>query len=100
MGNDAGAGKRGLDLSVGSVIAIVGTIVGQLYLSVGLDIWLACGIGLIIALILGAINGFFVTVIGLDPLITTLATMAIYRGGSYVVTRGIPLSLYKVPDSI
>ncbi len=89
----------GIDLSVGSVIALVGTIVGQLYLGMGLEIWAAAGIGLLIAVILGGINGFFVTKVGLDPLITTLATMAIYRGGSYVVTRGIPLSLYKVPDS-
>ncbi len=89
----------GIDLSVGSVIALVGTIVGQLYLGMGLEIWAAAGIGLLIAVILGGINGFFVTKVGLDPLITTLATMAIYRGGSYVVTKGIPLSLYKVPDS-
>ena len=89
----------GIDLSVGSIIALVGTIVGQLYLSMEIDIWIASGIGLIIAVLLGGINGVFVTKVGLDPLITTLATMAIYRGGSYVVTKGIPLSLYKVPDT-
>ncbi len=89
----------GLDLSVGSIIALVGTIVGNLYLDYGISIWLAVLIGLLVSVFLGAVNGFFVTKVGLNPLITTLATMAIYRGGAYVVTKGIPLSLYKVPDS-
>lgn len=89
----------GIDLSVGSIIALVGTIVGQLYLNMGMGIWSAVIIGLLFAVLFGAINGFFVTKVGLNPLITTLATMAIYRGGAYVVTKGIPLSLYKVPDS-
>lgn len=89
----------GLDLSVGSIIALVGTVVGQLYLGMGLNIWLAVALGLLFAAFLGGINGFFITKVGLNPLITTLATMAIYRGAAYVVTKGIPLSLYKVPDS-
>ncbi len=89
----------GLDLSVGSIIALVGTVVGQLYLGMGLNIWIAVVIGMIFAAFLGGINGFFITKVGLNPLITTLATMAIYRGAAYVVTKGIPLSLYKVPDS-
>ena len=57
----------GIDLSVGSIIALVGTIVGQLYLSMEIDIWIASGIGLIIAVLLGGINGVFVTKVGLDP---------------------------------
>ena len=89
----------GLDLSVGSIIALVGTLVGQMYLVAGVNIWVAVILGLILSLIFGAINGFFITKIGLNPLITTLGSMAIFRGGAYVVTKGIPLSLYKVPDS-
>ncbi len=88
----------GLDLSVGSVIGMVGAIAGKLYLS-GVNVWVAAAVALIIAALAGAINGFFITRVGLSPFIATLAMYSIARGAAYVVAQGIPLSLYSMPKA-
>jgi ribose transport system permease protein len=88
----------GIDLSVGSVMAVIGAIAGRLYQS-GVSIWIAAPVALVIGALLGAMNGFFITRIGLSPFITTLAMLSIARGAAFVVTQGIPLSLYSMPNS-
>ena len=88
----------GIDLSVGSVMALVGAVAGRLYQS-GVDIWIAAPIALVLGALLGLFNGFFITKVGLSPFITTLAMLSIARGAAFVVTQGIPLSLYSMPNS-
>lgn len=88
----------GIDLSVGAVMAFSGAIVGRLFQK-GINIWLALIIALGVTIIIGLFNGFFITRVKLSPLITTLATMGIARGGALVVTKGMPLSLYRAPAS-
>lgn len=88
----------GIDLSVGSVMAIVGAVAGRLYQS-GISIWIAAPVALVIGALLGVFNGFFITRVGLSPFITTLAMLSIARGAAFVVTKGIPLSLYSMPNS-
>lgn len=82
----------GFDLSVGSVMALSGVVAGALYLA-GVNIWLAAGIALLVGMICGLINGYFIGRVGLNPFITTLGMMSIARGASYVLTQGSPLSL-------
>ena len=82
----------GFDLSVGSVMALSGVVAGSLYLA-GVNIWLAAGIALLMGMICGLINGYFIGRVGLNPFITTLGMMSIARGASYVLTKGSPLSL-------
>jgi ribose transport system permease protein len=88
----------GIDLSVGSVMALIGAVAGRLYQS-GVDIWIAAPIALILGALLGLFNGFFITRVGLSPFITTLAMLSIARGAAFVVTKGIPLSLYSMPNA-
>jgi ribose transport system permease protein len=88
----------GFDFSVGSVMALSGVTVGVLYLG-GMNIWIACLVALIVGMLCGLINGFFIGKIGLNPFITTLSVMGIARGGSYVLTQGSPISLFGVPES-
>lgn len=88
----------GLDLSVGSVLSLSGVIVGALYFA-GLNIWIACIIALIVCMLCGLVNGFFIGKVGLNPFVTTLAIMGIARGGSYVLTQGHSISLLSVPQS-
>jgi len=88
----------GFDLSVGSVMALTMIISGQLFL-MGVNPWLASIIAVIAAGCIGAIIGFFVTKIGLNFLITTLAIMVVARGACYVLTKGTPLSLFELPAS-
>jgi len=88
----------GLDLSVGSVMALTGVAAGALYLG-GMNIWLACAVALAIGMLCGLVNGFFIGRVGLNPFITTLAVSGMARGASYVLTQGSPISLFGVPES-
>ena len=74
------------DLSVGSITAFTSVIVANLALSHSL--WFSVAVGVAAALAVGAINGFLVTVVGVNALITTLGTLAAFRGLSNVVAKG------------
>ena len=88
----------GIDLSVGSVVCFSMVVSGALFLA-GLDPWTASLIGIGVSALIGAAMGFFVTVIGLNHFITSLAAMVIVRGMCLIVTKGTPLSLFTLPPS-
>ncbi|WP_390133072.1 ABC transporter permease [Bifidobacterium apicola] len=77
----------GIDLSVGSVMAVAGAAAMQLLLS-GVNVWLAILISLAVGLVLGCINGALVSILGLQPFITTLIMMLAGRGLAKVITNG------------
>lgn len=81
----------GIDLSVGSILALAGAITGGLLAS-GMDPLLAVLVGILIGFTLGAINGFIITKGKVAPFIATLATMTIYRGLTLVYTDGRPIT--------
>lgn len=81
----------GIDLSVGSTLALTGAVTAGL-MAGGTDPILAMLIGLILGAILGAINGIIITKGKVAPFIATLATMTIYRGLTLVYTEGKPIS--------
>lgn len=70
----------GIDLSVGSVIAISGCLVSGLITNNGFSVWLAIFIGIISGVAFGAVNGLLVSRTSIPPFIVTLATMNIGRG--------------------
>lgn len=80
----------GIDLSVGSVMALAGTIAAGLMVS-GLNAALALIVALLIGLGFGAGNGIFVAFAGMPPIIVTLATMGIARGLALIYTGGYPV---------
>jgi ribose transport system permease protein len=86
----------GIDLSVGSVVCFSMVMSGALFL-MGLDPWTASLVGIGASALIGAAMGFFVTVIGLNHFITSLAAMVIVRGLCLVITKGTPLSLFTLP---
>ncbi|TIM36154.1 MAG: ABC transporter permease [Mesorhizobium sp.] len=86
----------GIVLSVGSVVCFSMVVSGALFL-MGLDPWTASLIGIGASALIGAVMGFFVTVIGLNHFITSLAAMVIVRGLCLVITKGTPLSLFTLP---
>ncbi|MEW6698550.1 MAG: ribose ABC transporter permease [Bacillota bacterium] len=80
----------GIDLSVGSVLAFTGAIIaGMLSAEVSLPVAIVCT--LLVGLIFGFINGFFVTKMGVPAFIATLGLMVIARGMTLVYTKGYPL---------
>jgi ribose transport system permease protein len=77
----------GFDLSVGSIFASSGVIVAVAMVA-GLSVWLSIGVALLTAAAWGLLNGLVITKVGVNPLLTTLATMGMARGFVYIVTEG------------
>ncbi|MDF2681601.1 MAG: rbsC 2 [Brevibacillus sp.] len=81
----------GIDLSVGSMLALASAITAGLMAS-GMDTWLAVLIGLLAGVVMGAINGVIVAKGKVAPFIGTLATMTVFRGLTLVYTEGRPIT--------
>jgi ribose transport system permease protein len=81
----------GIDLSVGSVIALVGVVVALAMTALGLNIYVACLLGLAVGAAVGLINGLAVTVFSIPPLIATLAMLTAVRGACYILSGGLPI---------
>lgn len=82
----------GLDLSVGSTAAVVGVSLA-LMLGQGIPLVIAIFLCLVIAVILGGINGIISVKGKIEPFLVTLATMNIYRGLALVLTGGKPIPI-------
>jgi len=81
----------GIDLSVGSIVALAGVVLG-LALRDGQPLALALALTLAAGLVCGLVNGLLVSLGGLPPFIVTLGTMSIARGAALLVTEGRPIS--------
>lgn len=86
----------GIDLSVGSTLALTSVImakllVGEVGIFPSLFITLAAGA------LLGLINALLINKLRIPPLIATLGTITIYRGLAYIITGGV--SVYGFPES-
>lgn len=80
----------GIDLSVGSVLALVACAGAQMAKAgVPIPLWIV--LCLLLGFVLGAINGVLVGVMKLQPFVATMGTMQVYRGIGYVVTGGFPV---------
>jgi ribose/xylose/arabinose/galactoside ABC-type transport system permease subunit len=83
--------SAGIDLSVGSIVALSGVILGMA-LRDGQPLVLALTVALAVGVIAGAVNGLLISHGGLPPFIVTLGTMSIARGAALLVTEGRPIS--------
>lgn len=72
----------GIDLSVGSSLALVSVAIGFSF-AAGLPLPLAILFGVFVGLAAGAFNSFFVTQLELHPLVVTLGTLALFRGVAF-----------------
>lgn len=67
----------GIDLSVGSIIALSGVVTGGLIAFKGYSVFIAVIIGLIVGTLVGVFNGFIISTTNIPPFIVTLSTMNI-----------------------
>lgn len=82
----------GIDLSVGSLVGLMGVITAILA-GMGLPAWVVF-IGVILAgCIAGSINGLFVTKVRINPFIVTLGMLSIAKGVALLITGGMPISI-------
>ncbi|MCI0514045.1 ABC transporter permease [candidate division KSB1 bacterium] len=80
----------GIDLSVGSIMALTGVITA-LALNAQLPLWLAIFLGIMVGCFCGLVNGVLVAHGKLPPFIATLGMMGIARGIALILTSGVPL---------
>lgn len=81
----------GIDLSVGSTIALSAMVSAWIAVQNPDKLWIAFGVGILVGLAVGAANGFLVAVIKVAPFVATLATMTAAAGLAYAVGRGAPI---------
>lgn len=80
----------GIDLSVGSTMAVVIVCIGKLLTSGMSPVFATC-IGIGLGFVLGGVNGLLITKMQLQPFIATLGMMSAYRGVAYLFTGGWPV---------
>jgi simple sugar transport system permease protein len=92
----------GIDLSVGSVMAVAGAL-ACLHIA-GLEdqgslsgVLVACAMAIGLAIVLGIWNGFLVAVVGLQPIIATLILMVAGRGLAQLITEGQIITVNSPP---
>jgi len=81
----------GIDLSVGSILALAGVVLGSA-LHAGISLPSAILIALAIGFSCGLVNGLLITRGGLPPFIATLGMMSVARGAALMFTQGRPIS--------
>ena len=86
----------GIDLSVGSVLALSACSMGKL-VEHGMNVWAGVALGLAVGAFCGLLNGLTITKLKIPPFIATLGMMGMARGATFVVTR----STYSIlPDEL
>lgn len=80
----------GIDLSVGSLLALTSCVAMTVIDETGID-YLGVLVGLVIGALAGAANGVVIARFKVPPFIATLAGLTVYRGSSLVVTNGLPI---------
>ena len=86
----------GIDLSVGSILGLSSVILAKLMVS-GVSIPISIVLTLLTGMVLGLFNGFLINKVNISPLISTLGTMTIFKGITYIVTGGG--TIYGFPKS-
>lgn len=89
----------GFDLSQGAMIALTAAVVAHLAQWSGSGA-VCVATALAVGLILGALNGFFVSVVRTNPFVTTLSSLLIYRGAAFIALGGRPIANIRVFQAI
>ncbi len=81
----------GIDLSVGSNIALSGLLMAIMMKYWGVSVPVTILLGIVFSVAIGVMNGVMITYLNLPPFIATLGMMYLARGAAYTVTGGQPL---------
>ncbi len=82
----------GIDLSIGAIITFVNIICAYLMVNLGVNMWVAVIISITAATLIGVLNGFMVSTVGIPALIATFAAQTVFDGLSYIISGGMPIS--------
>ena len=81
-----------IDLSVGSVVAVVGACAGTFIISWGWNVYLSIALCMLIGILIGMWQGFWIAYVKIPPFIVTLAGMLVFRGLCLLILNGMTLA--------
>lgn len=84
----------GIDISFASVMSLSSICMGIFWL-LGLNIWIAALLGILVGGLAGAINGFLITITKVQPLVITLATLYLFAGVALVLSGSTGATGYE-----
>ncbi|HPF86944.1 MAG TPA: sugar ABC transporter permease [Candidatus Limiplasma sp.] len=85
-----------IDLAVGSVVAVVSACAGTFIITWGWNVYLSIALCLLIGILIGMWQGFWIAYVKIPPFIVTLAGMLIFRGLCLLILNGLTLAPF--PD--
>lgn len=88
----------GIDLSVGSVMALTGSAIALMSTALGYHPVVAIILGLALGVAVGVFNGFVISRTGIPDFIMTLGMLSAARGIALIITGGLPVS--GLPDTV
>lgn len=86
-----------IDLSVGSVVALIGALAGKLIVTYKMNIYLTIIICLLVGIIIGIWQGYWIAYTRIPAFIVTLAGMLLFRGVALMILDGLTISPF--PES-
>lgn len=81
-----------IDLSVGSIVCLVGAVAGSMIVNHGCNIYLTIVVCLFIGTLIGAWHAFWIAYMHVPPFICTLSGMLLWRGVSLIILDGLTIS--------
>lgn len=81
-----------IDLSIGANVAFAGIVMAVCMVDQGLNPWVSALCAIVASSLVGALNGFIVTVFGVQSFIVTLGMLSVLGGFSLVITDGVPIT--------
>ena len=81
-----------IDLSIGTIISFVNIICAHMMVNMGINPVVAVVISIIAATLIGVMNGFMVSTVGIPAIIATYATQTAFMGLALIICGGMPIS--------
>ncbi|MCK4958198.1 MAG: ABC transporter permease [Planctomycetes bacterium] len=91
--------SAGIDLSVGSIVALSGIVAGYTMVAIGGEnpqgsaLIIGSVAGIVTGILAGMLNGTLITKLNLPPFIVTLGSMSMFRGAAYYINDGQPINV-------
>ena len=85
----------GMDIQAGSIVGLTSISIGVLWNDFGVNIWVACILGLLIGALSGAFSGFLIAFTDVQPMVVTLGGSFLYSGLAMVVSNLSEVEAYK-----
>jgi len=86
-----------IDLSVGSIVALIGAIAGTLIVNMKVNVGVSIIICLLTGIIIGVCQGYFIAYLRIPAFIVTLAGMLLWRGAALMILNGLTITPF--PDN-